>query len=86
MQNTAATTRDKPKLDNLPNEIIQKIESILGRSIERTYCPARPFDVPASVLDNTLARRELGWEPKIDLDTGIQMTVGWLRSQLDERS
>lgn len=25
MQNTAATTRDKPKLDNLPNEIIQKI-------------------------------------------------------------
>ncbi|WP_250480629.1 NAD-dependent epimerase/dehydratase family protein [Caballeronia sp. GAOx1] len=67
------------------NEIIEKIESILGHPVERTYCPARPFDVPASVLDNTLARRELGWEPKIDLDTGIQMTAGWLRSQVRER-
>ncbi|MBN3753917.1 NAD-dependent epimerase/dehydratase family protein [Paraburkholderia sp. Tr-20389] len=66
------------------NEIIGKIEAILGHPVERTYRPGRPFDVPASVLDNTLAKRELGWEPKVALDAGIKMTAAWLRSQIHE--
>ncbi|CAD6542208.1 NAD-dependent epimerase/dehydratase family protein [Paraburkholderia sabiae] len=66
------------------NEIIGKIEAILEHPVERTYRAGRPFDVPASVLDNTLAKRELGWEPKVALDAGIKMTAAWLRSQIHE--
>ncbi|CAH2902468.1 MAG: UDP-glucose 4-epimerase (EC [uncultured Paraburkholderia sp.] len=66
------------------NEIIVKIEAILGHSVERTYRSRRAFDVPASVLDNSLAKRELGWEPKVTLDAGIRITAAWLRSQIHE--
>jgi UDP-glucose 4-epimerase len=66
------------------NEIIGKIEAILGHPVERSYRPGRPFDVPASVLDNTLAQRELEWRPKVDLDAGIKMTAAWLRAQIHE--
>ena len=27
--------------------------------------------------DITLARRELGWEPKVPLEKGIKITMGW---------
>jgi UDP-glucose 4-epimerase len=66
------------------NEIIGKIETILGYPVERTYRPGRPFDVPASVLCNALAKRELRWEPRVALDTGIEMTAAWLRSQIHQ--
>ncbi len=66
------------------NEIIGKIEAILGQPVERTYRPGRPFDVPASVLDNSLAQIELGWRPKVDLDAGIKMTAAWQRAQIHE--
>jgi UDP-glucose 4-epimerase len=66
------------------NEIIGKIERILGHSVEKEYCAGRPFDVPASVLDNTLAKCELRWEPRVELDTGIRMTAAWMRSQMHE--
>jgi UDP-glucose 4-epimerase len=61
------------------NEIIGKIEGFLGHPVERIYRPGRPFDVPTSVLDNRLARTELGWQPEISLDAGIEMTAAWLR-------
>ena len=64
------------------NEIISMIEDILGRAVERTYRPGRPFDVPVSVLDNALAWKELGWKPTIPLDAGIARTATWLRTQI----
>ena len=45
------------------NELIGRIENVLGRSIERQYLPGRPFDVPVNVLCNDLARSELNWTP-----------------------
>jgi UDP-glucose 4-epimerase len=35
--------------------------------------------------DITLARRLLGWEPVIDLDTGLRQTIGWAREQLEAK-
>ena len=32
-------------------------------------------------FDNSKARRELGFEPKIDLSTGAQQTIAWYRSE-----
>lgn len=61
------------------NEIVGKMESILGHAIERVYRPGRPFDVPISVLDNALARKELGWKPEVTLDLGMRKTAAWLQ-------
>lgn len=38
---------------------------------------ARPGDLKRSILDPTKAKKELGWSPKYDLDTGIRETISW---------
>jgi nucleotide sugar dehydrogenase len=36
--------------------------------------------------DIGLARRELGWEPKVDVREGLLQTIDWFRDRADERS
>jgi UDP-glucose 4-epimerase len=64
------------------NELIALLEKLLGRPIERRYFPGRTIDVPVNVLDNDLARRELGWEPRISLYAGLEKTAAWMRNEL----
>jgi UDP-glucose 4-epimerase len=64
------------------NELLDIIERVLGREVVRHYQPGRPFDVPVSVLDNTLARQELGWQPQLKLEAGIVKTADWVRRGL----
>jgi UDP-glucose 4-epimerase len=40
-----------------------------------TFAPARPGEVLRSVLDSTLARSELGWQPEVDLHEGLCRTL-----------
>ena len=64
------------------NELIALLEKLLGRPVERQYLPGRPIDVPVNVLCNALARRELGWEPKVPLYAGLEKTAIWMRNEL----
>jgi UDP-glucose 4-epimerase len=63
------------------NELTELLEGVLGRSIKRRYLPGRSFDVNISILDNNLARQELGWIPKTHLKEGIIRTMAWMKSQ-----
>lgn len=65
------------------NDLLAMIERVVGRPVSRVYRPGRKFDVPANVLDNSLARHELGWEPRVTLEEGLGLTVGVARSLLD---
>lgn len=60
-------------------ELIQIIEGVLGHKIGQEFYPARGFDIPVSILDNSLAKTELDWHPKIALKEGIVRTVEWMR-------
>jgi UDP-glucose 4-epimerase len=60
-------------------ELLRIIEQVTGTPLAVTFKPARPFDVPVSVLDPRLALAELGWKTKIDLDHGIARTAAWMR-------
>lgn len=64
------------------NELIVKLEKVLGISIERHYLPGRPFDVPTNVLCNDLARSELNWMPIISMEEGIVRTADWMLREL----
>jgi UDP-glucose 4-epimerase len=64
------------------NQLIDRIEDLLGRRVERRYMPGRPIDVPVSVLGNALAARELGWTPQVPLDAGLETTASWIRNEL----
>lgn len=64
------------------NELVGMLEEALGKSIQRCYLPARPFDVPVSVLSNDLARGELHWTPSITMQEGIALTKNWVKGVL----
>jgi UDP-glucose 4-epimerase len=57
------------------NELVETIEFVLGQPVERRYLPGRSFDVPVSILDNSLARAELNWVPRISLKDGLRLTL-----------
>jgi UDP-glucose 4-epimerase len=64
------------------NQLLAMLEGALGRPVERRYLPARPFDVPVSVLSNALAREELMWTPSTSLEAGIARTAQWMAREL----
>jgi UDP-glucose 4-epimerase len=57
------------------NEVIDRIEAVLGRPARRRYLPGRAFDVPSNVLDNRLAGEVLGWHPRTAFDDGVRATA-----------
>lgn len=64
------------------NELLSMLEATLSKAIERRYLPARPFDVPVSVLSNVLARQELQWAPTVSMPDGIARTARWMAGEL----
>lgn len=64
------------------NQLIAMLEQTLGKPIERSYQPGRPFDVPVSVLGNDLARDELNWTPLISMQNGLARTAQWMAAEL----
>jgi nucleoside-diphosphate-sugar epimerase len=50
--------------------------------VEIVFKEGRKQDVPANVLDISLARRELNWRPEIELPQGIRlMFSSWSASK-----
>lgn len=64
------------------NALIELLEDVLDTSIERRYLPGRPFDVPVSILSNSLAMHEMGWVPEVALRDGIVRTALWMKREL----
>jgi len=51
--------------------MLYRMERELGEPIEVHYQSSRVQDVPANVLDNSLARKELEWMPRTGFEAGI---------------
>jgi UDP-glucose 4-epimerase len=58
-------------------ELLDAVCAAVGRTVEATRGPARAGDIPASVADISVARRELGFAPQVSLHDGIADTVDW---------
>jgi len=50
-----------------------------GVTLPPVFAPPRLGELQRSVLDNSLARRELGWEPQMALVDGLRATWDWVR-------
>lgn len=44
------------------------------------FDPSRPSTIPARLMDNALARTELGFQPRITLEEGLRRTLAWYRT------
>ena len=60
-------------------ELALKIAALLGKDIEPLHGPERAGDVRDSQADPTAALTKLKWEPKVDLDKGLERTVDWFK-------
>jgi len=62
-------------------EVFEMVRSAVGVDVEPEFAPVRPGEVEHIALDASLARRELGWEWKIDLADGAARAVAFYREQ-----
>ena len=64
-------------------ELAEWIRDLTGSQSSVTFVP-RPIDDPSvRQPDITLARRDLGWEPQVYLETGLKQTIDYFRGHLD---
>ena len=63
------------------NELLQRIETLVGKKANIQYIARHPADVDANWADVTKARRLLGWEPVVSLDAGVSQMVNWYLEQ-----
>jgi UDP-glucuronate 4-epimerase len=62
-------------------ELIQLLEKALGREAVIDRRPTQPGDVPQTYADITKARRLLSYDPRTDIEQGIQHFVEWMKRQ-----
>ncbi len=55
--------------------IIEKLETSLGRPLERRHTAPRAGDVPHTLADISLAKRVLGYTPLVRFDDGFDRTI-----------
>ena len=90
--NLAACTASKEALGQTFNiacggrisllELIQTINSIVGKKIVPKFDPPRAGDVRDSQADITKAKTLLGWTPRVDFRKGIEKAVAWYQQQV----
>jgi len=60
-------------------EVITAIERQLGVNLTIRWAPGRSIDIPRSILAIERAEMSLGWKPKTRFDTGLALTIDWIR-------
>jgi CDP-paratose 2-epimerase len=64
-------------------EFAPRLEKLLGEKIEYARGDWRPGDQRVFYADIRKAQRELGWEPQVGLDEGIERLVAWVKANPD---
>jgi UDP-glucose 4-epimerase len=65
------------------NELADAIGEVLGLPVEKTFFPERVGDVRDAWADIDAARRMLGYEPEVDLETGLARAADAVLSRAD---
>jgi UDP-glucose 4-epimerase len=61
------------------NELYKIISKLLRTKIKPKYDPEKPGDLKRSCLEISLAKRELKWKPKYNLEKGLEKTMKFLK-------
>ena len=62
------------------NDFISTIERIVGKKAKIQYKPVREGDVIKTYSDVSLLRDRFGYEPKTDIETGLNNFYNWFKS------
>jgi nucleoside-diphosphate-sugar epimerase len=67
------------------NDLVAELEKIVGTEIEPVHTDPRPGDVPHSLADISKAREGMGYEPAVDLRTGLERTFAYYEERRSGR-
>lgn len=59
--------------------ILEFVANLIGVNPEPAYLPPREGDVRRTEADISLARRLIGYEPRVEIEEGLRRTVAWFR-------
>lgn len=68
-------------LETTVNELFRITNNIVGREIEEVHGPSMKGEQLRSVLNWSLAKKTLNWEPRINLEDGLRETVDYFRGK-----
>lgn len=68
------------------NQLIGHLNTIMGKSVQPNYEPARQGDVRHSVADIGKAEKIMAYVPPISLTDGLRRVVAWYRDQQPSKS
>ena len=61
------------------NQVVKMLERITGTTIQPKYAAPRDGDIRDSQADVSLARRVLGYEPRVLFEEGLKRTWDWFK-------
>lgn len=64
------------------NDVLGLVGEILGSPVERQYHGRQAGDARDTAADIRRARRDLGFEPSGDLETGLRAQLEWQQASL----
>jgi nucleoside-diphosphate-sugar epimerase len=67
------------------NQMISIIEEIADYKVVRNYQLDKPKGVRGRSSNNDLVRKELGWDFKITLKAGLEMTYKWIEKEVNKK-
>ena len=59
-------------------ELVEVIGEITKYDKDIVYAPFREGDQMRSVLDSSLAKKQINWEPKVSLIQGVNEVIEWV--------
>jgi nucleoside-diphosphate-sugar epimerase len=64
------------------NQLVDLVEKLAGIKLKRNYKLDAPKGVRGRSSDNTLIKTQLGWEPSVSLQIGLEKTYAWIFDQM----
>jgi nucleoside-diphosphate-sugar epimerase len=67
------------------NEVLKMLEKVTGKKIQAKYEPARSGDILHSQADISLAKKVLGYEPRVGFEEGLKRTWEWYSAAVGKK-
>jgi nucleoside-diphosphate-sugar epimerase len=67
------------------NQVLKLLEKVAGKRIQAKYDPARAGDIRDSQADISLARKVLGYEPRVHFEEGLRRTWEWYKANFSKQ-
>lgn len=63
-------------------DLAQRIKALVKSDSVIQHLPPRPEEIARRQPDIGKAKKLLGWQPRVSLEEGLELTLGWLRQAL----